>query len=71
VRYKSQDQRSEKAKDKKDRHACKGQNSCKGRGGCAIDGPEKPDWLGNCYLALFPGPYDKYQRISRLKVSMR
>ena len=30
----NQDQKSEKAKDKKDRHACKGQNSCKGKGGC-------------------------------------
>jgi hypothetical protein len=28
------DQKSEKAKDVKDRHACKGQNSCKGKGGC-------------------------------------
>jgi len=28
------DQKSEKAKDAKDRHACKGQNSCKGKGGC-------------------------------------
>jgi hypothetical protein len=28
------DQKSEKAADKKDRHACKGQNSCKGKGGC-------------------------------------
>ena len=28
------DQKSEKAKDPKDRHACKGQNSCKGKGGC-------------------------------------
>lgn len=28
------DQTSEKAKDKNDRHACKGQNSCKGKGGC-------------------------------------
>jgi hypothetical protein len=27
-------QKSEKAKDPKDRHACKGQNSCKGKGGC-------------------------------------
>jgi hypothetical protein len=26
--------KSEKAKDPKDRHACKGQNSCKGKGGC-------------------------------------
>jgi hypothetical protein len=25
---------SEKAKDPKDRHACKGQNSCKGKGAC-------------------------------------
>jgi hypothetical protein len=55
VRYKSQDQTSEKAKDKKDRHACKGQNSCKGRGACAIDGPKKPDWLGNCAWPSFPG----------------
>ena len=30
----NQDQKSEKAKDKKDRHSCKGQNSCKGKGGC-------------------------------------
>jgi hypothetical protein len=30
----NQGQKSEKAKDKKDRHACKGQNSCKGKGGC-------------------------------------
>jgi len=28
------DHPSEKAKDPKDRHACKGQNSCKGKGGC-------------------------------------
>jgi hypothetical protein len=28
------DEKSEKAKDPKDRHACKGQNSCKGKGGC-------------------------------------
>lgn len=27
-------QKSEKAKDAKDRHTCKGQNSCKGKGGC-------------------------------------
>src|ERR1043166_5800197 len=27
-------EKSEKAKDPKDRHACKGQNSCKGKGGC-------------------------------------
>lgn len=26
--------KSEKAKDPKDRHSCKGQNSCKGKGGC-------------------------------------
>jgi hypothetical protein len=25
---------SDKAKDPKDRHSCKGQNSCKGKGGC-------------------------------------
>jgi hypothetical protein len=25
---------SDKAKDPKDRHTCKGQNSCKGKGGC-------------------------------------
>jgi hypothetical protein len=31
---KSDFQQSEKAKDKKDRHSCKGQNSCKGKGGC-------------------------------------
>jgi hypothetical protein len=30
----SKDQMSEKAKDQKDRHACKGQNSCKGKGAC-------------------------------------
>ncbi len=39
------DQKSEKAKDPKDRHACKGQNSCKGKGGCRTDGKpmeEKP-----------------------------
>jgi hypothetical protein len=30
----NQDQKSEKAKDKKDRHACKGQNSCRGKGAC-------------------------------------
>jgi len=28
------DDKSEKAEDPKDRHACKGQNSCKGTGGC-------------------------------------
>jgi hypothetical protein len=31
---KSDEGKSEKAKDPKDRHACKGQNSCKGKGGC-------------------------------------
>jgi hypothetical protein len=31
---KSDETKSEKAKDPKDRHACKGQNSCKGKGGC-------------------------------------
>jgi hypothetical protein len=31
---KDKDQKSEKAKDPKDRHTCKGQNSCKGKGGC-------------------------------------
>ena len=38
-------EKSEKAKDPKDRHACKGQNSCKGKGGCRTDGKpmeEKP-----------------------------
>lgn len=31
---KSADEKSDKAKDVKDRHTCKGQNSCKGKGGC-------------------------------------
>ena len=42
---KSDDTKSEKAKDPKDRHTCKGQNSCKGKGGCRTDGKkmeEKP-----------------------------
>ena len=28
--------------DKKEKHACKGQNSCKGKGGCATDGSKPP-----------------------------
>jgi hypothetical protein len=31
---KSEDQGKKAAKDKGDKHACKGQNSCKGKGGC-------------------------------------
>jgi hypothetical protein len=31
----------EKAKDKAEKHVCKGHNACKGQGGCAVPPPEK------------------------------
>ena len=57
-------EKSEKAKDPKDRHACKGQNSCKGKGGCkssdnGCKGQNSCKGKGGCRTDGGPKPTEK------------